>query len=429
MIEQGSKSQSANAINPMFRIPWRSIAVTIVVGFLFTPNCFGTDRFYRDISAASPSNSYRVDAKSPDNAPAMPGQPARRRAFQRQFTYTCTEVSTGKILWTRQQPESESSPSEIFVADDAWVAIYAGDSLICIDPHGTECGTVDILEEFNATEQARYVRWSTAGPLWKSHSLWYFLKGMESRLFVIRPWWGRRIIIDLATGRVVNGDEELELACLEQEQHDVLAELKLAVETRSDWETKEECPCVSSAYLAGVLRITDAIPYLKQLQDCPYSGSSIWSSQVPDVEGRINPFSHSTRELRQATHLSLRRLGESPGPYPATEFKVYDKDFEKQTPFEPPIRTTPRHENVSKLKWGMSPEEVITLIGEPDFVDDGWEYDLDSTPPRTLVITWGQPPVVYFGLAKEGPAQVLWIQMHRPPLRSRGLIRDQQFAN
>ena len=390
--------------------------------------CLGTDRFYGDISVKSPGSRYQVEAKSPDNAPELPGVPKKRTAFQSKFVYTCTEVGTENVLWTRQQPENEGSPSSIFLTDDAWTVVLVHDELICLDPEGQERGRVDILDQFTQKERANYVHHTTAGPMWAGKSLWYFVSAGHGHFFAIRPWWGGRIIIDVENGLPLQGPDEFETACLKQERNDVLFELTQAVETRKEWESKGDCPCVESAYLAGALKIKASVPLLKQLEDCEYSGRSSSSSQVRSIEGRVNPFNHSVFSLRQAVQLSLRRLGETPRSYPATEFDIEYDDFDKHRKFVPPILTVPRHENAKKVRLGMEPESVLSILGEPDFVDDSWEYDMDSTPPSTLVLSWGQPLSTQLGLTHEGPAQVTWIQRLKTPSWAKGQIRDRQIA-
>lgn len=407
--------------------------VVSVLGFLsyfaiWPSCCFGSDRLYDDISVKSPSSRYQVDAKSPDNAPELPGEPKKRIAFQSKFVYTCREIGTENVLWTRQQPENEGSPSSIFLTDDAWTVVRVYDDLICLDPEGQERGRVDILDQFTRKERSDFVHNTTAGPMWTGKSLWYFVSVGDGHFFVIRPWWGRRIIIDVETGKALQKTDEFEAACAKQERMDVLFELTQAVETRKEWEAKEECPCVESAYLAGALKIKAAVPLLKQLQDCEYSGCSTSSTRVESIEGRVNPFNHSVFSLRQAVQLSLRRLGETPESFPATEFKVEFDDYDKQTKFVPPILSVPRHENAIQVKLGMEPETVLSILGAPDFVDDSWEYDLDSTPPSTLVLTWGQPLSAYFGLTKKGPALVTRIQRLKTPAWANGQIRDRQIA-
>lgn len=403
--------------------------VSVLGYFAIWPSCgFGSDRFYDDISVKSPSSRYQVEAKSPDNAPELPGEPKKQIAFQSKFVYTCTEIGTENVLWTRQQPENEGAPSSIFLTDDAWTVVRVYDDLICLDPEGQERGRVDIFDQFTRKERSDFVRNTTAGPMWSGKSLWYFVSVGHGHFFAIRPWWGRRIIIDVETGKALQSTDELEAACLRQERMDVLFELTQAVETKKEWESKEECPCVESAYLAGALKIKAAVPLLKQLQDCEYCGCSTSSSRVESIEGRVNPFNHSVFSLRQAVQLSLRRLGETPKNYPATEFKIEFDDYEKRTKFVPPILSVPRHENAKKVKIGMDTETVLSILGEPDFVDDSWEYDMDSTPPSTLVLYWGKPLSTFLRPAKEEPAQVTWIRRLRTPSWANGQIRDRQIA-
>ena len=171
---------------------------TIIAGcvvILCVRHVRATDRYFPDISEHSPSKRYNVEATSPDNR-----ADGRYRAFQSNFTFTCNDTSTGKVLWTRKQPtKTEGSPTALFVSDTASTVIWTGwDQLICVDRLGGDRGTIDLLKDaFSEVEIKDYVQDTTAGPMWAAYSLWYFLEADNRTLFVIRPWWGRRVLIDV----------------------------------------------------------------------------------------------------------------------------------------------------------------------------------------------------------------------------------------
>ena len=177
-----------------------------------------TDRFFRDITSLSPNGQYKVEARSPDN------QRKGHRAFQANFTYTCTDTKAGKVLWTRRQPmgepqeisygsstpftiqfPKEASPIDIFVNDAGWTVIRTGwDELIVVGRDGKDRGKIDILDDaFTEEEKKKHVHQTTAGPMWSGKSRWYFAKPDGKGTFVVRTAWGTYVVMDLQSGKLV----------------------------------------------------------------------------------------------------------------------------------------------------------------------------------------------------------------------------------
>ena len=377
-----------------------------------------TDVFYADGRAVSENGRYQVQARSPDNKFGL-----WRKPFADNFTYTLTDRHARKTLWTRNQGEQEGSSAALYVDNDGWVAIATGwNNLIFVGPDGRDRGTVNILQDaFTETERRQYVHDTTAGPMWEGYSLWYFVRERERRLFVIRPWWGRRVIVDVERGGLVPEDPDSAAACRAHEQAYVLDELKKAVKTRRNWE-KEECceaiwPILNAAYLAGRLPVADAAPLLEELQDSAYSGSSTFGGLGfgERFEGEVNPHSYETFTLRQVVQLSLRRLGKIPRPFPANQFDVQYENRRQNHPYVPQPPAAPRESQAGAIRAGMKPEQVLDLLGGPDFVGYGtWEYDLDADPPFSLILKWDA-------------RQVIEIQQKTPALWKDGFIRDEQI--
>lgn len=401
------------------------LALTMVV--LLQIHALATDRFFGDISEESANKKYKVEAKSPDNEESKSDSSKRRVAFQSKFTYTCTEVESGRVLWTRPQDKDEASPTSIYLSDEAWTVIHTGwDQLICVDPKGVTTGVVNILDFFNAKERSTYVINSTAGELWQGNSFSYHANIGDKVLFTVRPWWGSRVVVDLIKGQTVYPDERLKKLLESHEATLIMKEFERAFAKRDELGDSN---CSTWAYLSGVYKLNAAIPMLRALESSSDGGGSVSSTGFVKVDGRINPLNHSYNTLRQVVHLSLRRLGEHPVVFPATSFDIEYHDYTRNTPFVYPPLTIPRHLNAEKVKMGMSPESIIGLVGEPDFVmDSRWEYDLDTTPSSSLIVTWGQPISTRVGLTKEGPAIATWVQITHPGMWERQLVRDQQVS-
>ncbi len=364
-----------------------------------------TDLFFSDINAYSQSKRYRVTAKSPDNQ-----KREGRVAFQSSFVYECTDTHTRQVLWTRKQamgkpetwgddpkntytPTLEGSPCRIYVSDSGYTVIYTNwDDLIIVDPKGKENGKVSILKDcLTDDENDKYVSQTTAGPMWAARSHWYFATADSAEYFIIRPWWGRHLIIELMTGAIKAPTKSLTEATQEEEREYVLSVLKTVLDG-----TAKKCDCcggshdaVFAAYLAGVLKIQEAVRVLRIMENSTHSGSSTRGgfSKVP--EGRIDPFNYATYTTRQNVHLALRRLGEMPGAYPCTSFKTEHKVYRKQKPYvRKPVPGT-RESNAEKVTKGMSAEQVIDLIDCPDYIlSREWQYDIDAGKPYTLTVSW-----------------------------------------
>ncbi len=410
------------------------VALTITFS-TFLHDTFATDLFFSDISVESPSKRYKVEAKSPDN-----NDKKEHKAFQASFVYTCWDTNAKKLLWTRNQPmgepqplgdgsaetyvlPKEASPVGIFVSDLGWTLIQTNwDELIIVDLSGQDRGRIDLLSNaLTKEEQTKYVRQTTAGPVWAGYSLWYFLDVQEQHLFIIRPWWGRRVIVNLEAGKIIQETEKISASASGYERNYVLTELAKAVTTRKDWEKNGCCeairPVFNASYFAGRLQMKEAIPFLEKLQESSVIDSSTWGGPglLDQFKDEVNPFIYSTSTLRQVIHLSLRRLGTVPKPLPIHQFDIQPEDSEERHPYLPRTSLVTRDSNVDKVKQGMKAEQVLDLLGSPDFIHyNTWEYDIDSKLPYTLIIKWDI-------------RNVLDIRKKTPALWKDGFVRDEQL--
>jgi hypothetical protein len=372
-----------------------------------------TDRSYRNITAFSPSGQYKVEAKSPDN------EAEGYHPFQSHFVYKCTDTKKKAVLWTRLQAmgkptalggdssamlvlPKEASPVDLFVNNAGCTVIRTGwDELVVVGRDGKDRGKLRILDgAFSRNEIKKYVHQTTAGTMWSGLSRWYFVRYEDTDLFVLRPWWGQYVAIDLASAKVVEIDAPLRKTLVEQDRRFVLSELARGVKNRPKWE-KEDCcdslgETLTAAYLAGVLRVKEAIPLLRELEDsaCSLSSTSMGWCDYKAPEGRMDPSSWETLTVRQTVHVALRRLGDVPGPYPCNRFDTAAEKYRDQRPYTPPPLAKPRAENVERLKVGMPLEEVLSLIASPDLIENQvWLYDIDAKLPYTLEVHWGKTGV------------------------------------
>lgn len=395
------------------------------VAFALTPAVHASHTFYSDIHVRSSSGQYQVDATSPDNR----GKVENIVPFQASFTYKCVDTLSGKTIWTRKQamekPQrlskdstfefaspKEISPVAIYVSDRGTTLIRTGaDELIVVSHQGKDVGKVELLADaFTEAEYERFMHKTLAGPLWTGLSAWYFLNVPGGEMFVVRPWWGRRIFVDVNRGKLSRSSEALIAAAVEREKALVMDAL-ISKKEPNDYELSKS----DAAYLSGVLKLKKAIPLLKTLEEstylrgCTYGGRSFGE----DFNNEVNPHSYCTYWLRQVVQLSLRRLGVVPKPLPCHAFELEKNG--KSIPFVPPALEHPRHEAVQKVKVGMSAKEVLNHIGIPDFVSDGtWSYDMDANPPFSTTLTFDACKVT--AIKREAP---LW---------KSGLSRDDVIA-
>jgi hypothetical protein len=379
-----------------------------------------TDVFFPNEVRISPNGKFKIEAISPKNSADVPGA-----AFADEFVYTLSEVCSGKTLWTRKQGADEGSCLSLHIDDDAWVVIITGDNeLLPVAPDGRIMGNIDILTDaMTSKERKEFVSDTTAGPMWEGYSEWYFERYEHRRLFVIRPWWGRRIVVDLEKAALTKENPAMARAFSEREVTALVRDLRQAVEQRATWDQGEACggayPVLKASFLAGCLRANAAIPYLELLQDSNYSGSSTLGGlgYGVDFRGRVNPHNYSSYELRKVIRFALRRMGKIPKFLPCHEFRVTASEpGVKDKPYQFKAKAAPGAAEIKKAGKGMSAMEVLDLLGAPEWITyDTWEYDIDIDPPVTLRIKWDESKVVE-------------VSTQDPAAWKRELIREAQIA-
>jgi hypothetical protein len=371
-----------------------------------------TDRYFGDLTVYSPGKKYRLEAKSPDNAGV------RKKPFAASFVYTMYEEATKAKVWERRQPmkdgqygawsDGEYSPTAAYVTDQGNVVVATGhDELFVLSAtDGTKVGQIDILDQFTEKDRKDYVSNTTAGPMWKGGSRWSFLevkdeKGAGALYFVVRPFWERRVVLDVAKGTLVEmGDAAM---CGETTLKDpkVPRDAKIAGIVRAirDDEASWALETLGKAARSG-LSLTDS-----QMRRDVYAAASIVGRRdekkaVP-VLRTLEKFDHVSsssstgvdkRALRGIAHTALRRLGETPASEPAITLRVSRRDQGLSTG-DPVVSTVTIKERAAKadgVKVGMTVHELVAAVGLPDFeVEDrsnglALDYDMDASTPFTL---------------------------------------------
>lgn len=371
---------------------------------------------YNDIETNSPNGRYSLTARSPDNATDEEGNALRFGFGQSDFLYRMIDTKTGKTLWTRMQAmrlafddngekslrPDEPAPIRLFVSDDGWAVIQTvNETLIVVDIHGKERGTVDLSTEISRDINDRQAVAEQPRGYWTSNSIWYFGTVAGRNVFAIRTWWDRVLTVDLEQGRIRDfSNASQELATTEKQL--ILDVLRLPTHPAENqyWIGQPGFRLNSAIYWAGIRRYNDAIPEIQRWQNAARfeSGSSV-SIEIEPAENGIDFTSIHISDVLQDAKTALRRLGVTPTRRSATKCSI----LRNGEPTDEEPRTWELDQQlrgVEVLELGMEKAEVYELIGFPDFAGsdnwpsfDLWSYDIDAQTPFSLDIGFEQGKV------------------------------------
>jgi hypothetical protein len=386
-----------------------------------------SERYFPDCSEVSPDGRFRVDAKSPENVGQTWGAP-----FAANFVYTLTDTRTGQILWTRPQPmrrdkgkwwarPAEGSPMRLHIDNTGIVAAYVwGEAVVFLDGRtGRKIGEVDLLRGMPQEQQRRHIRSTTAGLQWTWNSRWSFLRladagGKDERLlFVVRPHWGYRLVMDAQAGQLIDvgefagclndGDLAAAPADIARLMRAVLNAERAWTTTHLEGVTKDEAALKSllrpemyaklvevccASHVAGQLGVARAVPSLRLLE-----AAMAEKARTSDPES-LRDAILTLRNIR----LALRRLGEIPGAGCGVELRLPEHQPEALSvvgdtrSLQLWVPVEERVMNAHKVIAGMSLRELAELIGCPDAraPKEPWktyDYDIDAEPAYTLRVS------------------------------------------
>jgi hypothetical protein len=378
-----------------FRSAARGVFLLLASALLFPAPA--ADLYFPDIIAHSPSRLHRLEARSPANV-----EGPYRKPFQRDFTYKLYRGSSRKPVWERRQENDESSPARVLLHDDGWVVVRAGEAqLLVLDPEGRRRLALDLVRAVPEVELERLAG-SGWRRRWAESSLWYFLPLGGKLHFSIALWWGRRLTIDLAAGKLVELDEarRAELEAFEKrfilealEAGARLTERFAGSEEEPPWTAEAGAVC-TAAYLAGRRRLREAVPFLRRLEESPHAGRILDSGSVALAAGEVNPFSYGEYTLRRVAQVSLRRLGERPAGRHATCFRRHLEGGQGERFAGGPAE--PGERRLGELRKGLTALQVLELAGPPDAVFlplHAWEYDAGGAEAHTVRLVWDRRQV------------------------------------
>ncbi len=159
-----------------------------------------------------------------------------------------------------------------------WCATYTSP-----DNSGTGASNLYVLDEnenqllvLNLCEHlegcSRFADWGTAGLDWNSQVLAYTTRRGRYDLFVLRPWWGARLVVSLndLSMREFAVDEP---HFIEFERKLVLERLVALVEDHGESSASDDSPSAvdcrqdSALHWAGMIELYESVPLLLKLEE------------------------------------------------------------------------------------------------------------------------------------------------------------------
>ncbi len=349
-----------------------------------------TYRCYPDILRTSPAGRLRLEICSPDNA----GSSSQLRVDQNKFAYTVRDAETREFIWQHypgiQRPLDQ--PEDAWVNDDGFVVVVtkctASSTIVLIAPSGRVmlelCVTPQLLGG-NSDEMCK----TSAGPAWNSHGTGMFLSVDSKTYWCFRTQFGRQIVINLDNARVDYVQSIRDELHWFQVQNDVELLKRASTDTRlfpadarsttgrfknQDYEFASSV--WTAAYWCGKNCIHEAANYLKGIEQSPLQDSS--SAGWPTPSSAETWCTSLT--LTRVAQMALRCLDIEPTGIAG--YQLWRRDWsDDEGPLflqriDVPECLTNRPARLSKLREGMSRDEVSQIVGMPDVEWGLWDYDV-----------------------------------------------------
>ena len=362
-------------------------------------------RFYSDLSVISVGGQYRFEARSPENGtiPNREGslpevKPDYLQFSQSGFRYQLIDQSSEKVVWERW--ELASHPTGLFVSEDGWSVIFSDSIFQTFTPECRLTCTVRICpahyredvitsnnDKYNRPGYgyvySEYVQLTTAGAIWETASLKYFVECHGRPHFVCRAGWGDRIVVDMENGVLGESDDVTSNICIESEKRITQTYIEsVADEIRKTSEKawldedtivpREQWPdlkgvIAATIWLSGSDVAEDDLSTILCLSEIGVT------STLGGLRGRWTVF---TMEYRTLIKLALRIRGCLPCEMGSYGFGHYIHDVSGVSPEEFSLIDMPnpvdvRDELLTEIALDMSIDEVVKTIGA---LDDNGSY-------------------------------------------------------
>lgn len=397
-----------------------------------------TDIYFSDFTVTSVDGAYRLEAASPANEEGA----EQRRMFghQRDFVYTVFEQQSGAQVWSRRQADGELSPSEAFVGPDGSVVIrthgHINAGLVVLSAQGQMLADIDVIEGVfggrENLEDSVEVRWTSAGPYWATGHISMFFEADGRHVFCVRTPFGRKILVDMSTGALLEpseqmarlADQAIAAEVLRQSSEPAPAAIRAGgqIDEDDDEVLNWLMGALPWAIAAGQLGLAQTEPALRVLEACWYGDTATGAGPLNGRRGGFGPWALETCTARLIPHLSLKRLGLVPVVSPGYRFYKDAEIRDFPSPPDRPLRLT-------RLGERKKPLVLLSYLGVPDFIyttwspetrvhTDVWEYDLvEGDGIETVRLTFSNKGRV---ARNERIAPAPWLS---DPYRERELLR------
>lgn len=381
-----------------------------------------TRRSYSDLSAVSDGGQYRFEARSPENGtiPNRDGsipevKPDYLQCFQSNFRFQLIDQGSEKVIWEKW--ELARHPTGLCVSEDGWSVVFCDSTFQSYSPDCKLTCTVKVepesLRERVITSKnhkynrpghgfvfSQYVQLTTAGAIWETASLRYFVECHGRPHFICRTGWGDRIVVDVENGLLVENDEVTSIICAETEKRftrsyveAVANEIRL-IEEQNCLDEEQLRPLERWPELHGVLATLlwlgcDHVAK-DDLTTILFLSEIGVSSTLGGLKGKWTVFKMDYRTLIK---LAFRMCGSKPcemgsycfGHYVHDGSSVRSKEF---LLIEMPNPVESRDSHLSFIEQDMTIKQVVEKIGAPDSNDSYLVNVCDETFKRTFGIKW-----------------------------------------
>lgn len=358
---------------------------------------------YPDLVRISPDGKLRLEIRSPDNAP-FPRAPVNASqacwgGFQCDFTYTVTHIESGDVVWqgTPDDDDLLSAPNDAWVSNTGQVIVVTrppfGSGLFVLNSAGKTIRKFDVASEV-LNDNSREMHETSAGSHWneRGHGLFFAVAGQS--FWVFRTELNRQVVVELETGNLLAENEAIRRERRRVQRKWALAIVRKHSENlqlygepfaKRNWRMLRR---LRTAILwCGLDRIRRSLSELRRFEHSTVAQSYTSGWKLSD--GQRSNLVHLL--LVGVTQFALRRMGEEPAGV-APFWLCRDRgNFPKaRTRVPVPERIQDRAARLQELKPGMTPLQVVKLVGMPDIEGHSWQYDiLDSEAgPCTIAITW-----------------------------------------
>lgn len=295
-------------------------------------------------------------------------------------TFPLVHNVKNKVVWKKDLTDI-SHPSKVFVGDNGWLGAWMGKGIHIFTPQGKKHCVLNVWEAVSDREKKQYLIDGQIHRFWPLFAT--FLEAKDARYICLHFWWGKRAFGNVNTKAWCKADGVLKQLAEKTEKTFALEILRESVGNLKNLGSIQHVPeIVTAIILAGHNNIKEAGGALRFLENLAFE------KPVGDTQ-RFFERMETEWEIVEYARFSLRRLGMTPRPYIASEFR--DPTDTKPYTF---LLPSPRKRGVDRITINTDKDEVRRILGPPDAAEELiseqiWEFDIDDEEPYTLLLQWG----------------------------------------